>query len=92
MPPTNNLMKREGEDFFLPKILMVWFVVLCALVGTLLAYAIHRVWGLGTDGNSSKELSPEQHAYMGEVRMRNLRAMEEEARRARYGKGRQGHV
>lgn len=91
MPPMLRLTKRDGEDFFLPKLLMVWFVVLCALVGTLLAYAVHRVWGFDTD-DAEKELSPEQHAYMAEVRMRNLRAMEGESRRARFGKDRQGHV
>lgn len=58
--------------------------MIASMCVTMLGYAIHRLWGFSKDGNGIKDFSASQREYMAEVKVRNLQAMEHEAKRARY--------
>ena len=56
--------------------------MLAAVCVTCLAYAIHKTFGFGYNGNSIKPMSVEQMEYMAEVRVRNMDALAREGRLA----------
>jgi hypothetical protein len=80
-----SLMKRDGE-YAIPKMAIVILCMLGAVVALVMGFAMSRLFmSENTDG--IKPLTAEQQEYMTEVRVRNINALEGEARRSMYGRG-----
>jgi hypothetical protein len=85
--PLHSILKREDNmGFLLPPSIIVLLIMLAAIFVTCMAYAVHKTFGFGTDGDGFRPMSVEQMEYMAEVRIRNMEHLEVEGRRAWGGK------
>jgi hypothetical protein len=80
-----SLMKRQDDEYAIPKMAIVILCMLGAVVALVMAFAASRLFmSESTDG--IRPYPVEQHEYMAEVRTRNLDILEGEARRSMYGR------
>jgi hypothetical protein len=89
----HHFVKRD-DGLLIPPGLIVLLIMIAAIFVTCMAYAVHKTFGFGTDGNGFKPMSVAQMDYMAEVRVRNMEHLEQEGRRAWAGRSqrREGEV
>lgn len=86
-----HLSKRD-QEYAIPKALIVVVIMFGAAALVTVAYAIHRMFGFGRDGNGFKHISVEQTEYMMEVRARNMESMAYEGARSQWAAGGKGRA
>jgi hypothetical protein len=84
-----HLSKRD-QEYLIPKPLIVIVIMFGAAALVTAAYAIHRTFGFGRDGNGFKHVSVGQMYYMREVRARNMDSMAYEGALSQWAAGRKG--